>query len=139
MDKVPQLSLAGVHEVDRVWPLVSGGLENACRKTGGDLTSEYLWSECRSGRAFLVVIARDSEVIGASVWRFERWTSGRKLRCLALYGRDMKSWLPEHERLTFEMARVGGATSVVTEGRTGWKAKYPNARIVRTLLELEVP
>lgn len=134
----PQLSLAGAHEVDRVWPAVAQGIEDSCRRTGGDLTGDYLWSECRAGRAFLVVIALHSEIIGASVWRFEKWTSGRKLRCLALYGRDIKSWLGEHQKFTENMARTGDATAIVTEGRVGWGRLFPKARVLRQLYEMEL-
>lgn len=132
------VKLVGVTQVDGVWSSVAGGLEKACRKTGGDLTSDYLWSECRAGRAFLAVVTRDQNIIAASVWRFEKWTSGTKLRCLALYGSGLKSWLPEHMEFLNELAKAGGAKTLVSEGREGFKKIFPKARILRTLYEVEL-
>lgn len=132
-------SLVGVHQVDGLWSQIAEGLEHACRKTGGDITAHYLWTECRAGRAFLVVATAPTklghEIIAASVWRFEQWSSGRKLRCLSLYGRDMKSWLADHRKLTLEMAKTGGATALVTEGRPGWARVFREAKTLRVLLE----
>jgi len=130
-----RIEVAGVQQVDGLWGLVADGMERACRKTGGDLTSDYLWTECRSGRAFLVVVVRDTDIIAASVWRFEKWTTGRKLRCLALYGRHMRDWLGAHRKMIEQMARVGGATALVTEGRAGFQRVFPEARVLRQLYE----
>ena len=127
------IALAGTHQVDGLWPRVAEGLERACLATGGDMTAEYLWSECRSGRAFLVIIG---DCIGASVWRFEKWATGRKLRCLAVYGADMPSWLDDHRAMIEQMAKVGGATAIVAEGRTGWARLFPEAVVLRQLYEV---
>jgi hypothetical protein len=128
------VALAGAHQVDGLWSQIADGLEHACRKTGGDLTAHYLWTECRSGRAFLVVVSAET-IIAASVWRFEQWTTGRKLRCLALYGVGMKDWLRPHRKLIEDLAKVGGATSLVTEGRKGFQRIFPAARVLRLLYE----
>lgn len=131
-----QLSLASVPDVDRVWTMVAEGLENACRETGGDITADYLWSECRAGAAFLVVIERGGDIAGASVWRFEKWSSGKKFRCLVLYGRNMSDWLAEHRRLTLRMARVGGANGIVAGGRKGWERLFPDAKVLKQIYEV---
>ena len=133
-----RVELAGAHQVDQIWKLVTDGLEHACRKTGGDMTADYLWSECRSGKAFLVIVTDAEKIAGASVWRFEAWTSGRKLRCLALYGRRAAEWLAPHELIIRDIAKAGGATALVTEGRAGWQRLYPKARVVRQLYEVEL-
>lgn len=130
------IALAGVHQVDGIWAQVADGLEHACRKTGGDLTADYLWSECRSGAAFLVVISREQELLGASIWRFEKWSSGKKLRCLALYGKHLCDWLQQHIEFTKAMASAGGATSLVTEGRRGFQRVFPKAKVLRQLYEV---
>ena len=131
-----RVELAGSHQVDQIWKAVTYGLEHACRRTGGDLTADYLWSECRSGKAFLVIVTNEAEIVGASVWRFESWTSGRKLRCPALYGRRATEWLDPHEKVIRDIANAGGATALVTEGRKGWQRRYPKAKIVRQLYEV---
>ena len=131
-----RIELAGVHQVDAVWSAVAEGLEHACRKTGGDISADYLWGECRGGHAFLVVISRDNEILGASVWRFEKWTSGKKLRCLALYGKHICDWLEQHVEFTKAMAKAGDATALVTEGRRGFQRMFPKARVLRQLYEI---
>lgn len=136
--KPPSISLASVPEIDRVWGHVSDGLERACQRTGGSLTAHYLWSECRSGAAFLVVITGDDGLLGASVWRFEDWSSGRKLKCLALYGRRMRDWLEQHRTFSEQMARAGGATALVTEGRLGWQRVFPKARLLSQSYEVSL-
>lgn len=132
------VKLCGTYQVDGVWGAVSEGLERACRKTGGDINAHYLWSECRSGRAFLAVIMDGDQIKGASVWRFEDWSSGKKLRCLALYGVDLQSWLPEHMEFLSELAKAGGTTTLVSEGREGFAKLFPKARKLRTLYEVEL-
>lgn len=128
-----------IYMVDTVWPLVARGIEDACRKTGGDLTNHYLWSECRAGRAFLAVVKEDDNILGASVWRFEDWTEmGRVIRCLALYGSRFMEWKDEHRRVTRELAMVGRAVSFITEGRAGFERLYPGARVIRQLYEDKV-
>ena len=102
------------------------------------MTADYLWSECRSGKAFLVIVTQGKEILAASVWRFEAWSTGRKLRCLGMYGTKMKQWLEDHRAFTLSMARVGGATSLVTDGRLGWERIFPQARVLRQTYEIEI-
>lgn len=134
-------TVVNVTEIDRIWPSVAYGLEHACRKTGGDLTADYLWSQCRSGAAFLVVVVKRDidaeELVGASVWRFEKWTTGKKLRCLALYGRGFNDWWPQHYKLLGEMLKAGQTTQVVWEGRKGFERLFKRARVLRQLYEGE--
>ena len=133
-----QLSLASVPDIDRVWRLVADGLETACQETGGDLTAAYLWAECRSGAAFLVIIEGGGSIAGASVWRFEKWTSGTKLRCLAIYGHDMREWLDAHRRLTLRMAKTGNANGIVAGGRKGWERLFSDAKVIKQIYEVRL-
>lgn len=133
-----RVTLVSVPLVDQVWPLITYGLEHACRKTGGDITSDYLWRLCRSGEAYLFVAADGEQVIGASVWQFQSWTSGKKFRCLCLYGERMSEWAEKKQELAKQVAKVGGATSIVTDGRLGWAKRYPKARVLRTTFEMDI-
>lgn len=137
-DKQPRVSLVACPLVDSVWPFVTYGLEHACQRGGGDLTSDYLWGLCRSGGAYLLAVADGDQIIGASVWSFEKWTSGRKLRCLALYGERMGEWAASKEEMVRKIARDGGATALVADGRMGWKRKYPDVRVIREILEMTI-
>ena len=118
--------------------MVAHGLEHACLKTGGDITSDYLWCECRAGHAYLFVVADGEQIIGASVWRFERWVSGRKYRCLCHYGTSMRDWADDMRDLVERAAKAGGATSLVMEGRRGWGRRYPEARMLRYTFEVDL-
>jgi hypothetical protein len=133
-----RVSLVSVPIVDTCWPMVTYGLEHACRKTGGDITSDYLWRECRAGEAYLFVVADGEQIIGASVWRFERWTSGRKYRCLCHYGERMADWADDMRTLVESAAKAGGATSLVMEGRVGWGRRYPETRLLRNTYEVDL-
>lgn len=134
-----RVDLANVTQIDRLWPFVYDGLENACQKTGGDITADSLWVECRSGKAYLIVIAAEKKIVGASVWRFEQWTSGKKFRCLALYGHDFKGWWAEHYRLLETMMKAGGATAFVWEARKGFERIAPESKVLRQLYETPFP
>jgi len=133
-----RIEIASVDQVDGVWPLIAEGVAAAALRTGGDTTPEYLWSECRSGRAFLIVVSREKEVLASSVWRFEAWQTGRKFKCLSLSGRHMSEWIDDLRAFVEKLARVGGANALVTEGRIGWGRKY-KARILRQLYEIGLP
>lgn len=130
-----RVELANCQQVDQVWPIISEGLEKACRRTGGDLTSDYLWSEARAGRAYLLLASDGEPIIAAGVFRFEAWTSGRKLRVLSLYGTRMSEWLPRGLSVVRKMMRVGNADGLVFEGRPGWSRKL-RARELRRLFEV---
>jgi hypothetical protein len=133
-----RVSLVACPLVDSVWPFVTYGLEHACMKGGGDIGSDYLWGLCRSGGAYLFVVADGEHVIGASVWNFEKWSSGRKFRCLALYGERLAEWADQMQDLVKKAARDGGADSLVADGRLGWKRRYPDARVLRETLEMTI-
>lgn len=124
--------------VDRVWPDIAGTVDAAARKTGGDVTAGYLWQECRSGHAFLFIAHDGESIVGASVWRFETWQSGAKLRCLAGAGNGLENWIDPMREQVVTLAKAGGAASIVYEGREGWRRIRPKAKAIRTLYEEEL-
>lgn len=128
--------------IDHHWPAFAEGLERACLSTGGDITSHYLWSECRNGAAFLLAVwkedGEDGEWVGASVWRFEDWQTGKKLRCLGGYGTDLMSWIEDARRVVIALAKTGQATAIIDEGRKGLQRLFPEAKILRQLYEVEI-
>ena len=128
------VSLVPVTSIDPIWPYLREGFEAACLKTGGDVSSGDLWAACRSGSAFLIVASGEA-IQGASVWRPDTWASGRKLRCLALYGADMDGWIDDMRDMARQVALDCGATSLVAEGRPGWERIFKNATRLRVLFE----
>ena len=129
------VSLVPVGSVDQIWPVLREGLQRSLLKTGGDMVPGDLWCAVRSGVAFLIVAHEGNEILGASIWRQETWQSGVKLRCLALYGVGMKSWIGDMKDMAVRIARDCGATSLVSEGRAGWQKVFPAARVLRLLYE----
>lgn len=123
---------------DQVWPTFSKKLQKACEKTGGDIGSGELWQMCRSGQAFLIVVHDDNGFKAAIIVQFQRWISKTVLRCLAIVGEDMDSWLPSVLETVQKMAKDGGATSFVAEGREGWAKVFPKAKKLRVTYEAEL-
>jgi hypothetical protein len=130
-----QVSLLPVTSVDQFWPHLREGFHRAVMKTGGDIETGDLWVKCRSGEAFLLVAHEGEEIRGASVWKPQTWQTGRKLRCLALYGSGMHEWIYEMRDLAARIARDCGATALVSDGRLGWQKIFPKAKVLRALYE----
>lgn len=129
------ITLVSVDKVDQVWPHVRDALEHASRRTGGDRTAADLWALCRRSEAYLLVAHDEQRMQAASVWKPENWATGRKLRCLALAGVGMKTWLQPMREEAAKLAKILGATAFVADGRQGWGKIFPRARVVRVVLE----
>lgn len=129
-----QINLVQTQDVDKVWALLTDGFQRALLKTGGDITIGDLWQGCRNGTSFLL-IAHDGEIRGASIWRPEVWQTGTKMRCLGLYGKNMKAWFEDMRALAKQVGKSCGATSLISEGREGWKRQCPYAKVLRVLYE----
>jgi hypothetical protein len=130
-----QVSLVPVPNVDQFWPHLREGFERALLKTGGYLTTGDLWAQCRAGTAFLIVAHEGEAIRGASIWQPDTWMTGRKMRCLGLYGVARNDWLFDMRDLAARLAKDCGATSLVSEGRPGWQKIFPKAKVLRVLYE----
>ncbi len=129
------ITLVSVDRIDAVWPHVREALEIACRRTGGDLDTGKLWAMCRRSEAYLLVAHDDERMHGASVWKPETWSSGKKLRCLALAGAGMKDWIQPMREEAVRLARLHDANALVADGRQGWRKIFKNARVIRVVYE----
>jgi len=129
------ISLVPLALIDGIWRQVSDGFGRASKRSGGDLTVGELWQMCRTGQAHLFVVHDDQKVVAATAWRFEIWGSGPKFRCLALYGTNMADWMPELHEKVKQAAVQCGATSLVAEGREGWKRIFDKAKVLRVTYE----
>lgn len=114
------IGIASVSEVDGIWPLIGSEMQRGCDKTGGSMSSGDLWQMCRSGNAFLIVGHDGSDIIFASVWRFETWPSGQVFRCVGVCGRSMRLWAAALYEFALSQAKIGGTDRLVAAGRTGW-------------------
>ena len=133
-----KIEICSATEVDGLWPMVSDGFREASIRSGGEVDPTDHWTLCRSGRAFLILAVRGGSIIAAGVWMFENWLTGKKIRCLLIYGRDMKEWFQPYRGLILKIAKVGGATAMVTEGRSGWGRVVPEAVELRRLYEEKI-
>lgn len=133
-----RIAIANSAEVDQYWQTFAPRLQTACDETGGDISSGDLWQMCRSGNAFLVLILDGDAFKAALVMQFQKWTGKQVMRCLAIVGDDMAAWLPMARDFIGQMARDGGATSFIAEGREGWTRIFPAARRLRTTYEVEI-
>lgn len=124
-----------VWQVDSTFEHVASGLERSCKRSGGDLTASYLFEQCRSSSALLVVASDDTRIVGAVVLRFENWTGKSVLRTLGLWCSQKGAWESLNTK-THEIGKLYGAKSLVAEGRKGWERRYPNAKILRQLYEV---
>jgi hypothetical protein len=131
------IHLVPLAEIDRVWPILAGGMKEAVRRGGDDLTVPYLFQQCRSGAALLFVAVADEEVKAGLVCRPEQWGSKRVLRILALCGWDVSDWLPTL-RSYRTWPNALDVEAVVFEGRAGWKRVIPEARVLRSVYEVEL-
>lgn len=132
-------TLANVIEVDAIWPHVAEKFNQAAQDHGDDLSSGELWQMCRGAGAFLIYAADEQGFGVACVARFERWNNGMVLRVLSLVGERMAEWMEDGTEFLKNMARIGGASRVVWDGRDGWtRAGIPNVKRMRSTFVMEL-
>jgi len=134
------IRLVPAGEVDQVWPDIAEGMKEACRRCGDDVSVWHLFSWVRRSDALLFIAAADigpEESQAALVVRPEQWGGRPVLRILALTGWDIDRWLPELAAHR-DWPDMLGAKTVIFEGREGWKRKLPQARVVRSIYEVDM-
>ena len=133
-----KIEIAGIQDVDRVWPLVGPKFCVASEKCGDDLTAGELWQMCRSGNAFLIIAYEETKILMAAVVRFERWNSGSVLRVLSLIGDQIGEWAEEVKDFLNGMGKANGAGRIVAEGRDGWTRIFNEPRKLRSTYEMRI-
>lgn len=129
--------LVPLWHIDSAFEQVAKGLQKSCDRGGGDLDAAYLHQQCRSAAAMLVGVSNDTGIIGAIVLRFENWSGKSVLRTLAIWCDGEGAWEALSEK-THEIGRQFGAKSLIAEGRKGWTRRYPNAKTLRVLIEVDL-
>lgn len=126
-----KLTLVPTDKVDEIWPVLATRFEAACRRCEAhDLNAGALWQMVRKGDGFLVVAYEGTEVLQASIWRFDTPHDAFSLRCMMLFGTKMRRWYAPMWDLITKLASENGATRLVTKGRIGWLRKCANAKRV---------
>ncbi len=133
-----KIEIAGVHDVDGIWPLIAPKLCRAAEKCGDDLTAGELWQMCRSGNAFLIIAHEEKEILMAAIVRFERWNNGSVLRVLTLVGDRIGEWAEEVKEFLNGMGKANGAGRIVAEGRDGWTRIFSEPRKLRSTYEMRI-
>jgi hypothetical protein len=113
-------------------------MQRSCERTGGELSSGYLWQECRAGHAFLFIALEEMTILGAAVVRFDTWPNGTRLRGLGLCGKDMKRWWEPMRAEVIRRGREGGAVAWVDMGRKGLRKYLHDAKILGTVYEVRL-
>lgn len=114
------IQLVPLVHVDQVFPQCEELFDQAIKRGGGDdLTLPYLFSECRSGRAFLYVNAKNDKITDAMILRFENPSIARIL----VMGGEGCDWAQEITNLGKSIKNY--ADKIVFEGRKGWQRKLP--------------
>lgn len=121
-------------EIDQVWNKLADGFARSCKKSGGVISTGELWQGCRAGHFFLFIAFENETIVAASIWRTERWDGVGVFSCLALFGTNFDLWKDEMRAVIAKVAKDAGATDFVADGRVGWKALFPKARVVRVTL-----
>lgn len=119
-----RVGLASLQEVDNVWPLISQGLEKACKRCNEVHCAGDLWQMCRSGHAFLILVYDDDKIWSAGVWRFQKARPGHSFRCVMMYGENMRGWVDMARDFITKIAKDNGAVALVAEGRAGWSRVF---------------
>lgn len=125
-------------QVDQFWHGLAPGFQRAIDRGGGDISTADLWQGCRRGDYFLLVAHEGDTILGASIWRPQLWQTGMKLRCLGLFGSNFRLWIEDMHALAMNVARDCGATSLVSDGRVGWKRIFPTAKVLRVVYEEQI-
>lgn len=119
--------------VDRYWPQVKDGMAEACLRSGGQYTQDWLHGLCRRGEAYFVADIDDAdEVQAAVVCQNQNWTGTSVLFLHACWGRPYK---PD-EFIAFAKEAFQFDT-IKFEGRPGWQ-KTPGVKVVRMLYDMKV-
>lgn len=125
-------------QVDQFWHGLAPGFQRSLDRGGGDLTIADLWQGCRRGDWFLLVAHEGDTILGASIWRPQMWSTGMKLRCMALFGSQFRVWIRDMRELAAAVARDCGASALVSDGRPGWAKIFPKAKVLRVVYEEQI-
>lgn len=133
-----KIEIAGVQDVDGVWPLVGPKFHAAAERFGDEIGAGELWQICRSGNAFLVIAYEEKNILMQCVVRFEKWNGKPVLRVMTLAGTNMKTWLSALLEFLGDLGKANGASLLLTEGREGWGRVIPKGRKLRSLFVMEI-
>jgi hypothetical protein len=129
-----EVQVADPAMTDAIWQHIKAGMIE-CRE-GQDETAGWLWQECRSGRAFLIVAWEETTILGAAIVQFQH--EGRTLRGLGFTGVRVDEWWPQLSAKVVEIMRDGGCTRFVDGARPGMRKYYPDAKVVGTIFEVKI-
>lgn len=122
-----KIAVCAPHEVDAIWHLVVEGISKAIvRSENMEDTAGDLWTLCRSGRGYLILVWDEAGIRMASVWQFEKRNGKSVFNCRIMYGTKMKEWVNQAREWITKLAKDNGAEYLVSAGRRGW-LRYFNA------------
>ena len=128
--------IAEANEIELAWGETHKGFAISLRRSGGDMNLGQLYQQVCAGSA-RILVAVDEGVKGALVFRAETWDTGVKLRVLAMFARDFRSWRHEAMDQLHSIKDRLGANAIVFEGRVGHERLFENAKVLRHLYEVK--
>lgn len=126
-----------VAEVDRIWPRLAPGFEQAIRRSTGDMNLPWLYQQCRTGQIVLMIVLQDNDLIGAFAIRPEQTKTGWRTRIVEMWGKDFRNWIgPATDSIRGFGKRSWGAEKVVWEGQRAHQRFVPGSKIIRYIYEV---
>jgi hypothetical protein len=111
-------------DVDAIWQYIAAKVTDCLQAQRADCTAADLWSQCRAGTAFVVLITEETEFRGAVVWRFETWPDGPVMRAIVAVGDGIEGHFEEIYAWCEALAKSMGAGRITIVGtRPGWGRK----------------
>lgn len=125
-------------QIDGVWPQLAEGMAESCKATGGNMTAGWLWQECRSGHAFLIIGHEADAVKVGLVVQFQTLGGEPILRGLGLCGQGFRDWAIGLADFLRQIAKSGGAQWFIDDGRPGMSRLVPGAEVVSITYRVKV-
>ena len=137
--------LVPVMLVDNVFGKCAEGFQRALTKTSSNMDVAYLYQQCRSGDAMLVLAHEDENVGGAMVIRVENRQGRQSLNTLGLWC-TVKGAYALLKAKQIEIAKMSGCKSLVSGARvpanakpiSAYQRRHPTAKILYVTLEVEL-
>lgn len=126
-------------DIDSLWPQICDDIIRCIERTPTYFTAADLWTMCRGGEAFLIIMHDEQAILGAAVWRFE----GSNFVCMMLTGTRADEWIVTLYDQASLLARRGGAKQLMASGRTSLFRKLrkhlsTRVKMIRCTVTVEV-
>ncbi|PHS03818.1 MAG: hypothetical protein COA78_17250 [Blastopirellula sp.] len=131
------LVLVPLQVIDETWPEVAHFIEKAIEKNGTETTIGDYFQMLRTGNAMLFVFQDGTGIHGALIADIFTGRTGETARIWAWGADKTLDWSVEFETLWVHFRKIG-IKKVMCEGRPGIRALFPESRVIRLVLEMDL-